>query len=145
MSLLPDPELQREFYDFVPLKRLVAWLVDSVLILLLVLAVLLVTALLALFLLPLLYLVLGIAYRTVTLARWSATPGMALMAIEIRDLRGRPLDGGAAFLHTLIFTAAMSLVVPQVISVALMLLTPRRQGLPDLLLGTAALNRPGDA
>ena len=35
---LPDPAVQPEFYEDVPLKRLLAWLVDSILIALVVIA-----------------------------------------------------------------------------------------------------------
>jgi uncharacterized RDD family membrane protein YckC len=143
MTGLPDPELQPEFYTLVPLKRLIAWVVDSVLILLLTLLVVLIGLLLPLFILPLVYGVIGIALRTVSIARWSATPGMILMAIEFRDAAGRPLDPATAFLHTLGFTLANFFVVPQIVSVAMMLLTARGQGLVDVVLGTTALNRPG--
>ena len=139
---LPDPELLPEFYAFVPAKRLAAWAVDAVLILILTLVVLLLTALLTIWILPLLYAGVNIAYRTVSLARWSATPGMVLMALQLRDARGARLDPMTAFLHTLGYTACTITVLPQIASVALMLITPRKQGLSDLILGTAALNRP---
>lgn len=142
MPNLPDPELLPEFYAWVPLKRLVAWLVDSLLILLLSFVVVVATALLALPLAPLIYLALNIAFRTVTLTRWSATPGMALMAVELRRRDGRRLDRGTALMHTLIYTGASLTVVLQIASVAMMLTSPRGQGLPDTLLGTVALNRP---
>lgn len=142
MPSLPDPDLLPEFYAWVPAKRLIAWVVDGLLILLLTAAVVLVTALLTLAVLPLLYVALNIAYRYVALARWSATPGMALMAIELRDRAGRRLDPWLALMHTLIYTGAVLTVLPQVVSVALMLTTPRGRGLPDTLLGTAMLNRP---
>lgn len=142
MAGLPDPELLPEFYALVPAKRLLAWLVDGVLILLLTAVVLLLTALLTIWILPLLYVAVNVAYRVVALARWSATPGMLLMAVELRDARGARLDAMTALLHTLGYTASSVLVLPQVASVALMLITPRRQGLSDLVLGTAMLNRP---
>ena len=142
MPQLPDPDLLPEFYALVPLKRLMAWVVDGVLIFLLTGLVLVFTALLTVWILPLLYVAVNVAYRTVTLARWSATPGMALMAVELRDARGARLDPVLALLHTLVYMAASALVLPQIASVALMLITPRKQGLGDLLLGTAMLNRP---
>ena len=142
MPQLPDPDLLPEFYALVPLKRLMAWVVDGVLIFLLTGVVLIFTALLTVWILPLLYAAVNVAYRTVTLARWSATPGMVLMAVQLRDARGARLDPMLALLHTLAYTAASLLVLPQVASVALMLITPRRQGLGDLLLGTAMINRP---
>lgn len=140
--LLPDPQLLPEFYAWVPLKRLLAWAVDTLLILMLTLVVLLATALLTVFILPLLYTALNIAYRWVTLARWSATPGMALMAVELRDAAGRRLDPTTALLHTLGYTVSVLVTPLQIASVALMLITARRQGATDLLLGTAMINRP---
>lgn len=138
----PDPEFQPEFYADVPLKRLIAWVVDSIVLLLLTAAVVVFTLFTALFALPVVFVTLNIAYRTVTIARAGATPGMWLAAIELRDARGERPDALIAFLHTLGFVVASALVVPQIVSVALMLLTPRGQGLSDLVLGTVVINRP---
>ena len=142
LTALPDPELRPEFYAAVPLKRLVAWLIDTVAILLLTLIVLPFTAFVAAFFLPALYVMMNLAYRTVGMARWSATPGMWLMAVEFRRADGSRLDPGTAFLHSLGYTVSMALVVPQVASVVLMLVSRHGQGLSDHVLGTVALNRP---
>ena len=142
MPHLPDPELLPEFYAWVPVKRLVAWGVDGLLILVLTILVVVATALLTLFILPLVYVALNIAYRWVTLSRWSATPGMALMAIELRTRHGERLDRETALWHTLLYTGCFVTVLPQIASVAMMLASPRGQGLGDTLLGTAMLNRP---
>nr|WP_132950417.1 RDD family protein [Rhodovulum bhavnagarense] len=139
---LPDPVLHREFYDDVPLKRLGAWLVDSVVILLLSLLALPFTAFAAILIYPAFLVAISLAYRTVTLSRGSATWGMRLMAIEIRNGRGERLDRRTALLHTLMYTASFLLVLPQIGSILLMLTAPRAQGLGDVLLGTAAINRP---
>lgn len=138
---LPDPDRQAEFYADVPVKRLVAWLIDSVLILGLCLVLLPFTVFTALFFFPLYYLVLGFAYRVVTLATGSATLGMRLMALEMRTARGERLDLPVAALHTLFYSLSLSLMVPQVISGVLMLTTARAQGLGDMVLGTVAMNR----
>jgi hypothetical protein len=66
---------------------------------------------------------------------------MRLAAIEMRTHRGERFDLATAAVHTVIYSVAFSLVQQQVISIVLMLTTARRQGLPDLALGTAALNR----
>ena len=99
------------------------------------------TAFLGLFFLPVMYLVLGFAYRVVTIAGGSATFGMRLFAIELRQWDGRRMDLPAAFLHTLGYTISVSLPVLQVISIVLMLATARGQGLTDHVMGSAALNR----
>lgn len=142
MPHLPDPELLPEFYAWVPAKRLVAWLVDTLLILAITLVVLVFTAFLTAFVLPVLYVGINIAYRTVALTRWSATPGMLLMAIELRDRRGNRVARDTALLHTLAYTVSVLTILPQIASVAMMLTSPRGQGLGDTLLGTVMLNRP---
>jgi len=139
---LPDPNLRPEFYADVALKRLGAWVVDTVLIVLLTVLTVPFTGFLALLALPLVYLALNLGYRTATLARWSATPGMLLLAIEFRGADGHRLDSTTAFLHSLGFTLSTMFVLPQIGSVVLMLITPRGQGLSDHILGTVALNRP---
>lgn len=141
-SHLPDPDLQPEFYAAVPVKRLLAWLVDTLLIGLCGLVLLPFTAFLAIFFLPLFYLVVGFFYRVLTLAAWSATPGMALMSVELRRHDGHRFDMAHAVMHTLGFSVSVAFVLPQVISIILMLTGARRQGLTDAILGTAAINRP---
>lgn len=138
---LPDPEREPAFYADVPAKRLVAWVVDAVVILGLTLLTLPFTFFAGLFFLPLLWLMLSFAYRAVTLSRRSATWGMRFMGIELRDMRGQRLGVGDAVAHTAIYTVAMAFVLPQLVSIVMMLITPRAQGLPDIALGTAALNR----
>lgn len=139
--MTPDPDLSPQFYDGVPAKRLLAWGVDTVLILMLVLLVIPFTAFIGLFFLPFLYLVLGFAYRVVTLSRGSATWGMRLMAIELRTHDDERFDTSAAFLHTLGYTISLGMPLLQLISVVMMLSTERRQGLTDMVMGTVALNR----
>lgn len=141
VSHLPDPIRQPEFYESVTAKRFAAWLVDTVLILALVIVALPFTAFLGIFFLPVMYLVLGFAYRVVTIAGGSATFGMRLMAMELRQWDGRRMDLGAAFLHTLGYTVSVSIPILQVISIVLMLATARGQGLTDHVMATAALNR----
>ncbi|WP_245895462.1 RDD family protein [Rhodovulum kholense] len=141
---LPDPALQPEFYADVPSKRLAAWVIDVVLILILSLLALPFTAFTAIFFLPLFFTLVGFGYRTVTLARGSATWGMRIMAIEIRTARGEKLDLTTAALHTLAYSACITFLLPQLASVILMLTGARAQGLPDFLLGTAAINRPAN-
>jgi uncharacterized RDD family membrane protein YckC len=138
---LPDPATQADFYADIPLKRLLAWIVDAAVILLLCLVALPFTAFLGLFFFPLLWLVLGFLYRWTTLASRSATWGMRLVAIEFRDRTGGRFDAGTALLHTLIYSVAMGTFVLQALSVALILISERRQSLADHLLGSVAINR----
>ena len=141
MTALPDPHYQAEFYSGVVPKRLIAWVVDSIIIVGLSLATVLLTAFVGLLIWPLLYLVIGFLYRTVTIAYGSATWGMRFAGLELRDLSGRRLDAGQAALHTAGYSLSLAIPVLQVVSVIMMLTTARGQGLSDALLGTVMLNR----
>ena len=138
---LPDPDLHAEFYADVPLKRLLAFIVDTVLVLALTLVLIPLTAFTALFYLGFLWLAVGFTYRLLSLAGSSATPGMRLMAIEFRSHNGERFDFGTAFVHTLLFMVSMAMVLPQVISIILMLISERKQGLTDIFMGSAAIDR----
>ncbi|GAA6199075.1 RDD family protein [Aquicoccus sp. SU-CL01552] len=141
MHALPDPDSQPQFYDSVPGKRLIAWVVDSAITFVLCLGAVLATAFVGLFIWPLLFLVLGFAYRVVTIASGSATWGMRFAGIELRDTTGARLDLGQAVAHTAGYTISVGIPILQVISVVMMLTGRRGQGLTDSVLGTVALNR----
>jgi uncharacterized RDD family membrane protein YckC len=139
--MIPDPDIQPQFYTGVPTKRLLAFGVDSLIILALTLVVIPFTAFIGLFFFPFLYIVLGFGYRVVTLSRSSATWGMQLMAIEMRTRDDKRFDLPTAFFHTLGLVVSLGMPPLQFISIVLMLSTERGQGLTDMVLGTVALNR----
>lgn len=138
---IPDPQAQPEFYADIPTKRLVAWVVDTLLILALCVVVLPFTAFTGIFFFPLLMLMVGFVYRATTIARGSATLGMRLMAIELRTLSGQRFDLPMAVMHTAIYTGCFVFPLLQLLSCVMMLTTARAQGLGDHMLGTVALNR----
>ena len=143
ISTLPDPDRQAEFYTSVPGKRLVAWLVDAFLVSVVTALIGILTLGIAWLFFPLFYAVIDFVYRWFTLASGSATLGMQLMAVEIRNWSGERLSSGEAALHTLAFLVCLAVPLLQLISIVLIAFGPRRQGLHDLLLGTTAINRPG--
>ncbi len=138
---LPDPDRAPGAYRAVSSRRLFAWFVDLFVILAATAVVVVATAFLALFLLPALVVGINFLYRWVTLTRGSATWGMRLAGIEMRRHDGAPFDSLTAFLHTLGYSLSMAMVLPQVLSIGLMLTNRRGQGLSDIALGTVALNR----
>jgi uncharacterized RDD family membrane protein YckC len=140
---LPDPVRHAAFYEGVPARRAMAWVIDAGLTGLLAVLLVPFTAFAALLIFPLVFAALNLACRVVSLARMSATPGMWLLGIEFRRADGRPFDTEIAALHTLGTLFTWTTVLPQVASVALMALHPRGQGLTDLVLGTVAIRRPG--
>lgn len=138
---LPDPETHGDFYSDTAIKRLFAWVIDTVAITLLSLLVIPFTAFVGLFFFALIFLAVGLVYRIWTIAQYSATPGMRLMAIEFRNGQGERFDTGTAVAHTLLYVVMSSVFILQVVSIGMMLTNPRGQGLHDMLLGTAAINR----
>ncbi len=138
---IPDPLTQPEFYDDIPTKRAIAWVVDSLIVLVLCLLILPFTAFTGLFFFPLLWLCVGFVYRSATIARGSATWGMALTAIEFRARDGARLDSSIALLHTAGYSFSILFFPLQFASILAILTTQRRQSLVDMTLGTVAINR----
>lgn len=140
-SAIPDPQIQPEFYADIPTKRLVAWVIDTILITILCIAILPMTAFTGLFFFPFLMLVVGFIYRVFTLSSRSSTWGMRVVAIEFRATDGTKFDTTLAFWHTLGLTISFAMFPLQFISIIMMLTSSRSQGLSDNLLGTVAINR----
>ncbi len=138
---LPDPQTQSEFYADVPLKRLFAWVIDVVLIAIVGLLILPFTAFTGVFFFPALMAVVGFVYRVVTLASGSATWGMRLVSLEMRRQTGDRFDFTTALLHTIGFYVSVAMAPLQLISIVLMLMSSRAQGLTDHVMGTVAINR----
>lgn len=141
LQALPDPDRHAAFYSGVPAKRALAWIIDTIFVTAIVLLVVLVSALTAVFIFPLVWLAVGFLYRWITISGRSATWGMRVMSIEFLDRYGQRFDAGTAFLHTLGYSLSMAFVLPQILSVALMMVTRRGQGLTDMVLGSVAINR----
>ena len=139
---LPDPDRRPEFYAGVPLRRALAWCADVTLVFLLSLLAVPFTLFTGLFWFPVLMLVIGFAYRWATITRASATWGMRLFNIELRDASGGRMDAGTAFLHTSGYAVSVVTFPLQLASMAMMAATARGQGLTDVVLGSTAINRP---
>lgn len=148
MSGLPDPDRDQRFYAGVPSRRLAAWVVDVIVTLGIGVPLALVFGLMTLgvglALFPLILLGVGFFYRVATIASGSATWGMRLMGVELRRQDGTRFDLTAAFLHTALYTVCIGVMILQVASVVGMLGTRYGQGLPDLVLRSAMINRPSD-
>jgi len=141
MPGLPDPDLYPELYADTVVKRFFAWIIDTIAVTLISIVAIPFTAFVGLFFFAGLFVLVNLVYRIASLARWSATPGMRLMAMEIRARDGGPLDLPTAALHTIGYLVMAALVVLQAVSIILMLTSARGQGLHDQLLGTAPVNR----
>ena len=121
-------------------KRFIAWIIDVVLVGILTAIAIPMTFFIGALFAPALYAILSFLYRWVTMANGSATLGMRIMAVSIRHLDGRPLDNGTAFLHVVGYFVTIVVFPLQLFSIALMLMTERKQSLTDHILGTAGFN-----
>lgn len=145
-SGLPHPVADARFYAGVPGRRLLAFLIDTVAIIILSVVATLLFGLVTLgagfFMGVPIMAAAAFVYRATTLAHWSATPGMWMTGIEMRRRDGSPFELLDGVLHTAGFMICLATGILQIISVATMALAPRGQGLPDMILGSAAINRP---
>jgi len=146
---LPDPDLDRRFYAGVRTRRLVAWVIDVVIVLAIgvplgaIFGVLTLGFGFALF--GFVIAGVGFVYRTALLAGpASATLGMRFTGIEFRKGNGDRFDPTTAFLHTAIYAVCIGTFLLQLLSCLTILGTRYRQSLGDIILGTAAINRPAD-
>ncbi|MEP2642141.1 RDD family protein [Roseobacter sp.] len=138
---LPDPQTQPDFYKDVAFKRLLAWVVDAVLTFVACVVILPFTLFTGLFVFPLMFLVVGSIYRVITIATGSATWGMRLFAIELRDATGGRMTASGAAMHTLGYTISWAIAPVQLVSMVMMAITERGQGLSDQVMGTVMINR----
>lgn len=143
---LPHPDYDAQFYAGVPAKRALAWLMDSIVIAVLSVAATalfgIVTLGLGFMLFPAILFLVSFLYRWLTIAGGSATWGMRFMGIELRSRSGDRLDPLTAAVHTGIFLFLMASMIGWALTVTAILVTRYNQGLPDLVLGTTAINRP---
>ena len=143
---LPDPLREARFYEGVAQRRLLAFAIDAVAIaalgLLCAAAFGLATFGVGFVAAAPVSLGVGFLYRALTLGRLSATPGMWVAGVELREAHGGGLSSWTAAAHTALYFACFFMVIPQVVSVWKMATTGTGRGLPDLALGTAMIHRP---
>lgn len=143
---LPHPQHDARYYTGVPLRRLIAFALDAVATLLLGALVALLFGIATLgagfFVFVPVMGATGFAYRVLSLAQWSATPGMALTGIELRRRDGHVFTGGDALAHTALFALLSMTGFLQIVSAVFMAVGPMGRGLHDLVLGSTAINRP---
>jgi uncharacterized RDD family membrane protein YckC len=141
MTHLPDTIAQAAFYETVPTNRLFAWILDAAIILGICLVVLPFTGFLGIFFWPLMWLVVGFAYRTITIANRSATWGMRLVSIELLNRTGARLDLTKAIFHTLGYIISIGIFLLQAVSIVLICASMRGQSLIDHVLGAVMLKK----
>jgi uncharacterized RDD family membrane protein YckC len=139
---LPNPATQPEFFSGVLVKRLIAWTLDVIAITLISAIIATLPLFIGWFFFPLIFLAVKLVYCIGSISRFSATPGMRLMNIELRNRDGRALESSEAALHTISYVISMAFIIPQLITMALMVLSPKGQGLHDMFVGATVINSP---
>lgn len=139
---LPNPETDPQFYDGVPSRRLIAWAIDFIGVWLLAAAFVLLTLGLGLLILGFFVLAVDFTHRVLALSSGSATIGMRMMRIELRNRDGRRFDMGHAIGHTVLFYIAGMSVIAQLISVIMMAGSHVGRGLHDIPFGSTMINSP---
>lgn len=144
---LPDPATAPELFEGLLTRRVLAYVVDVILMGFLVLILGVAGTILGFFTFGLAWLSLVfvvpaaiVIYYAVTLGSAKrATVGMQMMDIVLTPTRGRPLDSLMAFFHALLFWVSIWISWP--ISLLFALFTPRRQMIHDLIMGTLMVRR----
>ena len=146
---VPDPQTDPQFYDGVPLRRLIAFVLDTLVIvilwfvvLVLVFAISAATMGLALPVGILMLACTGLIYRWIMLWQRSATLGMMAVGVEVRDAQGEKCSPGIAFLHSIAFLVTLYFLPLAIIGWILMASSPHRRTMHDLMLGAVVINRP---
>ncbi|MFG1286489.1 RDD family protein [Xanthobacter versatilis] len=144
-----DPVAQPEFFEGVLSRRLMAFMVDAMIVVaavvlfyLFVLVMGLVTfglSWIAFFFIWPTFVIVALAYNALTLGSpASATLGMRLMDIEVRTWYGAPCYSVLGAVHAVCFWVSVSIFTPFVLLVALF--NDRRRLLHDFLVGTVVVN-----
>jgi len=149
-----DPATNPELFEGVLTRRVVAFIIDVVII-----AVPLLAASIFIFVLGLVTLGLGwalfwllspasviwaVLYYGVTLSSpASATLGMRVMNVEMRTWYGAPAYFVLGAVHAIVFWVTVSVLTPLILVVGFF--NPRKRLLHDMLVGTVLINKAGHA
>jgi uncharacterized RDD family membrane protein YckC len=141
-----DAVRDADLFDGILSKRIVAFVIDAVLIVALMVPAAMIVGIFGIVTLGIgwllfspLFAIVALGYVALTLGgRGSATFGMRIAGIEIRTWSGQRMFPLLAILHAVIFWISVSVLTPLILLVGLF--TARRQLLHDLLLGVVALN-----
>jgi uncharacterized RDD family membrane protein YckC len=142
-----DPLTDARLFQGVRTRRMLAFLLDVVLVATLTLVAAVLVFILGIFTLGLGWLLFAVLWPLVALLYCaftmggprSATPGMRAFGLEVRMLDGARLNPLLAAAHSVLFYASVSLLTPFVLVIAL--ISDRKRLLHDIVLGSVVVNR----
>lgn len=134
-----------QLYRGVRRGRILSFLIDYTLVLLLMIPAAIVVFMLGIVTFGLAFALYGLLFPLIAIPYVGftmggprhATPGMRLMGLRLERLDGGPVDPVLAVMHGVIFWAANAILTPFILLVGLF--TARKQLLQDLLLGTVVV------
>lgn len=141
-----DPRTYPELYEGILSRRIVAFVVDAIVITLLMIPAALVVFILGFVTLGIGWLLYGALFAIVALGYValtlggpaSATWGMRMAGIELRTWNGGKMFPLLAIMHSLLFWFSVSILTPLILLVGFF--TERKQLLHDLVLGVVMVN-----
>jgi uncharacterized RDD family membrane protein YckC len=144
---LPDPATAPELFEGVLTRRVIAFVIDVVVMSLMIVVFSLIGLIAGFLTFGLAWLALIVVvpativlYYGATLgSARRATMGMQAMDIVLTPTRGQPLDGWMAIIHAAVFWLTTWISWP--VSLLFALFTPRRQMIHDLIVGTLMVRR----
>ncbi|SMQ62735.1 Uncharacterized membrane protein YckC, RDD family [Devosia lucknowensis] len=144
---LPDPATAPELFEGLLTRRVMAYLIDLVLIGAIALVLGMAGIILGFLTFGLAWMALVfvvpaaiVIYYGMTLGSPKrATVGMQVMDIVLTPTRGQPLDGWMAIFHAALFWLTFWISWP--ITILFALFTPRRQMIHDLIMGTLMVRK----
>jgi uncharacterized RDD family membrane protein YckC len=147
MRVLPDPVSNPELFDGLLMRRSMAWVLDSAIIVGIAVGVMLIGVVAGFLTLGVGFVALPVivpfailAYYAGTLGSHArSTVGMRAFDLVLTPARGRPLNGWAILIHPILFWVTVWISWP--FSLLFALFTPRRQMLHDLVVGTLMVRR----
>lgn len=142
LTTVPD---DARLYDGVRTRRVMAVIVDYLIVALLTIPVAILVFVFGILTLGLGWVLFSVLVPIVALTYvWftlgstdQATTGMKLMGVRLERLDGRPVDGMLAVIHSVLFWAGNVILTPLVLLVSLF--ADRKRTLHDLLLGTVVI------
>ncbi|MCF4098172.1 RDD family protein [Maritalea mediterranea] len=144
---LPDPHSAPELFDGILLRRVLAFVIDLIVVVVLIVIASVLLGILGVLTLGFAWLgyfimvpAVWIGYYALTLGTpVRATLGMQMMDIVLTPTRSTPLEGWLAILHPIVGWASIAFFTPFILLAGLF--TPRRQLVHDLVVGTLMVRR----
>ncbi|PCH82365.1 MAG: hypothetical protein COB90_01190 [Hyphomicrobiales bacterium] len=138
-----DPKTHPHLFDGVRSRRIIAWIIDGIVLGILVGIVLLLTGIMTLGIAWLFSWIIGpivtFGYIVTTLGGpRSATIGMRVMGLELRTWQGARMNPALAAIHFVLFYVCSAVLTPLVLLVSLF--SSRKRLLHDIILGTDMLD-----